>query len=289
MSEFSEYGDLAGWGLSVIEESINLVNEMGGRGVELVAGREGEYRHWDPETLKVDKDCEELFLKRLREKGLNATVLSEEAGKLEIAGEGEKVYFASDPFDGSLLYKRQIPAFWFTSLALFRRNGDALCAVVGDCAARQVDFCNEEKAYTGILAGGKLANVKELKPNETTDLSAAFVESYLMKPHYMYPAIKDYEPLFSKVKFILPNGGPSGFADVASGRVDVYFAHKQPYIDVWSGLPVAQKADCVTTTFEGEPLEFGEDIDARYNVICSCTQELHDQVLAIVKDCKSSE
>ena len=291
MPKFDEFGPWVAFGLQTINDSIEMINRMGGRGVEVVDTRTGDYRHWDPETLKVDREAENLFLDRLRRSGVRATVLSEEAGTLEIAGGSpapgldEEVVFISDPFDGSLLYKRRIPAFWFTTLAIYSPEGQVKCAVVGDCAARAVDFCDEARAYTAGLAGGQLVDLKELRPNDTTELKSAFLETYLMKPHYMYPAVKTFEGLFGAVKFVLPNGGPSGFSDVASGRVDVYFANKQPLVDVFTGLAIAEKAGCVISDFDGRPVPFTVDINARFNVICSANQTLHEKVLEKVRAC----
>lgn len=297
MKDFKEqYDAWTAFALETVRDAVELVNKLGGRGVEVVAGRAGEYRYWDPETLKVDRDCENLFRERLEKYRVKGVMLSEEAGTVALQGDGgreglnEEILFVSDPFDGSLLYKRQIPAFWYTTLAVFRRGAqdaqDNLCCAIGDCAARSVDFCTREAAYTGQFQGGGLVNVKKLQPNDTTELKSAFVESYLLKPHYLYPFIEDWKPLFRQVKFVHPNGGPSGFSDVAAGRCDVYVAHKQPFVDVWSGLPVAEKAGCVLTDFAGNPVRFTADINARFHVICSCNPKLHQQVLETVKQCR---
>lgn len=286
---FSEFSDLCAFGLETIEASIDLVHKLGPSGVEVVDDREGEYRYWDPETLKVDQDCEDLFIERIKAKGLNCLFLSEECGQQEYSGEGERVVLVSDPFDGSLLYKRQIPAFWYTTLAILKENGEGLTAIVGDCAAKQVDFSDQDKAYTGKLNNGELEGFRSVQKNETKELGKAFVESYLMKPHYLYPAAKDFEPLFSKVKFVLPNGGPGGFSNVACGRTDVYFAHKQPFTDIFAGLPIAEAAGCVITDFDGNPVDFKADVASRWHIVCSCTQELHDQVLEAIKGCPRAE
>ena len=287
---FKEFSDLCAFGLETIEASIDLIHKMGPSGVEIVAEREGEYRYWDPETLKVDRDCENLFIERIKKKELNCLFLSEECGQQEFkTGKGERVVVVSDPFDGSLLYKRQIPAFWFTTLAFLKESGAGLAAVVGDCAARQVDFCDGGKAYTGRLNRGQLEGFRPVRPNQTKELKNAFVESYLMKPHYLYPAVKDFEPFFSKVKFLLPNGGPGGFSDVASGRTDIYFAHKQPFTDIFAGLPIAQAAGCTISDFDGNPVQFKADVKSRWNIICACTQELHAQVLSAIKGCPRAD
>jgi len=129
------------------------------------------------------------------------------------------------------------------------------------------------------VVAGELADVVEIRPTGETELSAACLETYLMKPKFMYPAAIQFQPLFSQVKFILPNGGPAAFGDVAAARTDVYFAYQQPYIEIFSGVAVAQRAGCTVTTFEGEELVFEDNIEASYNVLCSATPELHEKVL----------
>ena len=104
-----------------------------------------------------------------------------------------------------------------------------------------------------------------------------------MKPKFMYPTTIQFEPLFQKLKFILPNGGPAGFGDTAAGRVDVYFAYNQPYVEIFSGVAVAQRAGCTVTTFDGGELEFEDNIEGSYNVLCSATPELHEKVLDELK------
>jgi myo-inositol-1(or 4)-monophosphatase len=280
-----EFGYWTDFGIECIIEGMDLINELGGRGREVVSSeRDAGYRYWDPETLKVDKATEDLFIEKLKKRGVKGVFLSEEAGRVELSGADggpeEPVYFVSDPFDGSLLYKRRIPAFWYTSLAVYSLDGKCLCAAVGDCIEWSVDFANHERSFTGKLRDGALVDVSENRPNDTTDLGQAFVESYMMKPHYMYPTSVEYEALFRKVKFILPNGGPGAFADVARGKIDVYVAFRQPFVDVYPGLAIAEHAGAIVTTFDGEPVVFKPDIEQRFNIVCSANATLHEKVLA---------
>jgi fructose-1,6-bisphosphatase/inositol monophosphatase family enzyme len=279
------FGYWTALGLECIIEGMALINQLGGRGREVVSSeRQGGYRYWDPETLKVDKATEDLFVQKLEERGVRGVFLSEEAGRLELAGgDGgpeEAVYFVSDPFDGSLLYKRRIPAFWYTSLAIYSLEGRPLCAMVGDCIGWRVDFASESGSFSGKLRDGALVDVSQNRPNDTTELGQAFIESYLMKPHYLYPTAVQYEALLRKVKFILPNGGPGAFADVASGKIDAYVAFRQPFVDVFPGLAIAEKAGAIVTTFDGQPVVFMPDIDQRFDLVCSATAALHEKVLA---------
>ena len=293
MSNIAKFEPWTKFGLGVISESIELVASLGSTGKRVVDVRTGEYRYWDPETLKVDKEVENFFLTKIKEKGIYGTFLSEEAGKINLEKSkscpenlDEKIYFISDPFDGSLLYKRNIPAFWFTTLAIYSSDYQIKTAIVGDCSAKTIDFCDKKRAYTSKIEDILITEVSEIKPSDTSKLSDAFIETYLMKPHYLYPAVFDFKPLLEKVKFILPNGGPSGFCDVAKGNVDVYLANKQPFVDVFTGLAVAQKAGCVITDYEGNPPMFEPDVNKHYNIVCSANDTLHEQVLETLKECK---
>jgi len=69
--------------------------------------------------------------------------------------------------------------------------------------------------------------------------------------------------------------------------VDVYFASKQPYVDVFSGLEVAVKAGAVVSDFEGNPFKLQtDDCRTTYDVLVSRTQRIHDLVLEILASCK---
>jgi fructose-1,6-bisphosphatase/inositol monophosphatase family enzyme len=149
--------------------------------------------------------------------------------------------------------------------------------------SKLVQYCDSEGSYEGTIDYlGQVRNRRQLKPNTTSELAQAFLESYMMKPPFMYPTSEIFKFLFTKVKFILPNGGPCGFCDVANGRIDIYFGHKQPHNDIYPGLAVAEKAGCIVTTFEGHPVRFQERVERRYNVLCTCTESLHEKVLALL-------
>ncbi len=276
---------------------LGISHTSGAEVVELRDGAPRSYRHWDTETLRIDKEVEGFYVDRLSGDGIDAIMLSEEAGRMIIEPNGTPmssmsapVWFVSDPFDGSMLYKRNIPAFWYTALAIYTRPktvsaAEPLTAVVVDLVSRLVQYCDARASYEGTIGiDGRVSNRRKLKPNQTTELSQAFLETYMMKPPFMYPATEIFKFLLTKVKFVLPNGGPCGFCDVADGRIDIYLGHKQPHNDIYPGLAVAEKAGCVVTSFEGRPVRFDDRIDRRYNVLCSCGGELHEKVLRLLAE-----
>jgi len=290
MSEVNSFGPWAGFGIETVREAILKIRSLAGQATEVVERRAEGYREFDPEVIRVDKVAEELVVERLRASGMRATLLSEEAGRLEIAPAKassafpEPAYVICDPFDGSYLYRRQIPTFWFTSLSIYSQQGEPLASVVGDVINGEIDFANEEAAFSCRLVGENLAGFRRLAPSTETELGKAYLEAYLMKPHRLCPDVPRLSSLFEKVLFILPNGGPAGWADVAKGRVDLYLAVAEACTEVFTGLPIAQKAGAVVSTWKGEPVAFDADINKTYSILCSANPTLHEQALAVLKN-----
>jgi fructose-1,6-bisphosphatase/inositol monophosphatase family enzyme len=105
----------------------------------------------------------------------------------------------------------------------------------------------------------------------------------MMKPSFLYATVTALRPLIERAKFILPNGGPGGFADVAAGRIDVYLAWNEALTEVYSAAYIAERAGCVITNWDGSPLAFTPDIYSVYNLVCSANLRLHREVLATLK------
>ncbi|MGQ9519920.1 MAG: inositol monophosphatase family protein [Candidatus Fervidibacter sp.] len=264
--------------------AIQNAQRLGETATDVVEVRGAGYREWDPEVIRIDKELEKHYVQALKGTSRSFIVLSEELQREELQGKGELVYAVCDPFDGSALYRRRIKAFWFTALAVYDLQGIPLGAAVGDILAGKVEFFTPQGSFVAHI--DNLEHRRPLRPNGTKELREAYLATYLMKPHFLYPTVERYKGLLSAVKFVLPNGGPCGFTDVASGRCDVYLAVQQPMIEIFAGLPIALGAGCVVTDFNGNPVTFAPDINRRYDVVCSCTEELHHQVLTVLKGSK---
>ncbi len=289
---FAGEGELPAFNLACVADGLDKIKELADEnaGGETVEVRMGEFKSWDPEVFKVDKDCEDLYRKRLEERGKPVVLLSEEVGRVEIksGAEGDLAYCVCDPFDGSYLFKRAIPDFWYSSLAFFSKGFDPVSCAVGDGWNRQIAFANENGAFTAKLEGAELVHKFKLdaKYRETMgrkhvkDTDGASVESYAMKPKkFLMPLVDKYRAFLEPFKFFLPNGGPYAFADVAEGKIDVYFAPKQPFVDIFSGLQIALNAECPVTDFEGNPVKCSDNPKQVFDVVCSTNEELHEKVL----------
>lgn len=292
-------GELTAYNLACVAEALDTVKKLSDLNIgwETVQKRVGEYKSWDPDILRVDKDTENGYWKRLEQLGTPLTFLSEEAGEVEInpKGKGKKYFVVCDPFDGSYLFKHGIPAFWYSSLAFFDTDMKPSCCAVGDCFTRVIAFANDQGAFIGDLDGDQLLHRVKLEKKyresmgrpDVTTIEDASIESYVMKPtKFLMPLVDEYRDLLKPFKFINPNGGPYGFVDVAEGKIDCYFARKQPFVDVFSGIYIAQQAGAVVSDFDGNPVEFVADEQTIWDVVATTNQTLHAQVLSVIADCR---
>jgi len=256
-------------------------------GQHVVAGREAGYRSWDPEVIGVDTATERAVLSVLKRHRIQGTLLSEEAGEKALTPRSdvpspvsEPVFVIMDPFDGSLLYRRGIRAHWFTALGIYGRDGTPRASGVIDHTTGELAVADSTGAVRISRSGARPA---PLRPAATRTLDGAFLEAYMMKPPFLYATATALRPLIERAKFILPNGGPGGFADVAAGRIDVYLAWNEALTEVYSAAYIAERAGCVITNWDGSPLAFTPDIHAVYNLVCSANRGLHREVLAALK------
>ena len=297
LSNFRSDGEQTAFTLAAVAEALDIITDLKEQNIggETVEKRIGEYKNWDPDIFKVDKDTEDAFCKRLEQRGESVVLLSEEAGRLEI-GDGDPVhYVVADPFDGSWLFKRGIPDFWYSSLAFYDKDFNYVCCAVGDAITRNIAFANDTGAYLAKLEGDQLIHRVKLDKKyrelmgrkDVTDLSVAGIESYALKPKkFLLPLVDKYRPLMEPFKFFLPNGGPYAFADVAEGKIDVYFAPRQPFVDMFSGMMLAARSEVIVTDFQGEPLKCSDNVESIYDVVVSSNPGLHETVLNLIAECE---
>lgn len=299
LKNWESEGDLSAFNLACVAEALDTVKNLSDQNIgwEVVEKRVGEYKSWDPDIIKADKDTENGYFRRLEQQGTPFKFLSEEVGTVEIneGSDGEKYCVVCDPFDGSYLFKHGIPAFWYSSLALFDMNMDPVCGAVGDCFPRVIAFANEQGAFIADLEGDQLAHKVRLdkayresmgRP-DVTKMKGASIESYAMKPaKFLFPLVDEYREVLEPFKFFNPNGGPYGFVDVAEGKIDCYFARRQPFVDVFSGIYITQQAGAVVTDFDGNEVKFIDDEETVWDVLATTNQKLHDEMLSVIAKCK---
>ena len=292
--------DLTALGLAIVAETLDILHDLQGKasGAMVIRTREGDYKNWDAEIFGVDEAAEGAYIGRLKEIPHPVVLLSEEAGMVDLTAgkEGDKLYGVSDPFDGSWLYKRGLPFMQYSSLALFDANFNPLVSVTGDVFNKDLAFANGNGAYMARLDGNGLTGVERLDESyrrqrhgeAASGINDACVESYLLKPaKFLMPLIDEYRPVIDAFKMLHPNGGPYAFAEAAAGQIDVYFARQQPYVDVFSGIQIAEQAGLVVTDFDGNDVpKPTDDYETVFDVLVSRTQTLHDQTLEKISECR---
>jgi hypothetical protein len=168
------------------------------------------------------------------------------------------------------------------------------CAV-GDCYPRVIAYANEKGAFLGHLDGDTLLQKVTLDKRyresmgrpDVTKMDGASIESYAMKPaKFLMPLVDEYRDFLKPFKFINPNGGPYGFVDVAEGKIDCYFARRQPFVDVFSGIHIAQQSGAVVTDFDGKAVTFVPNEETVWDVVATTNPTLHEQVLASIAQCR---
>jgi fructose-1,6-bisphosphatase/inositol monophosphatase family enzyme len=297
-SRISNVNDLTVLNLAIVAETLDILEDLQGKesGAMVIRTREGEYKSWDAEIFGVDEAAEGAYITRLKESAHPVVLLSEEAGRVDLTeGKlGDKLYGISDPFDGSWLYKRGLPFMQYSSLALYDSEFNALTSVTGDVFNKDVAFANTNGAFMARLSGDQLESVEKLDEEyrrkrhgePAAGIADACVESYLLKPaKFMLPLIDEYRPVIDAFKMLHPNGGPYAFAEAAAGQIDVYFARQQPYVDIFSGIQLAQQSGLIITDFDGNNIpKPTEDHETVFDVLVSRTQVLHDQTLAKIAE-----
>jgi fructose-1,6-bisphosphatase/inositol monophosphatase family enzyme len=302
LQRFAGKGELCAFNLAAVAEGLDIVSKLAEQnaGAEVVEERIGDFKNWDPEILKVDRDVENRFIELLGTLGRPVVMLSEEIGRKVINPDaaGQKLYCVSDPFDGSYLFKRGIPDFWYSSMALYDEQLLPLCCAVGDGVQRKIAFATDKGAFIADLDGGQLKHEFKLDADYRQrmgrtcpeDLTKASIESYAMKPKkFLFPVVDQYRELMAPFRFFLPNGGPYGFVDVAEGKIDCYFAPKQPFVDIFSGIYVGQQAGIVVTDFDGNPVTCRDDHETVHDIVASGTPAVHEQVLELIARCRKSQ
>jgi myo-inositol-1(or 4)-monophosphatase len=276
-----EWAELALQAVGAARGAVARLGEAAGRRV--VAAHAEAYRADDPETIAVDEAAEAAILEVIRQAGVNATVLSEEAGEVRIAGTGEPVFVVVDPFDGSALYRHGIRAFWYTAVGVLAADGRPLAAACLDLIHGTVEVAGEGKGFTGRLEGSTLQDPVPLRPSAANRLQGARFEVYLMKPPFLRAAVDRVGPLLRAAGFVLPNGGPPGLADIAAGRVDLYVGLRQGPTEIFSALALAEAAGATVTDLTGQPLRFVPDLAATSDVLCAATPALHREALQALR------
>ena len=237
-----------------------------------------------PEDLEIaiDRVGEEVLADILKKYQVEATVFSEPENR-DIKN-GNHIYGAIDPFDGSMLFLRDIPHNWYTVLSFFDKDGSPLVCGVADILNNKY-YLTEEDGNYAVFGDQK----KKIFPSKRKSLKDSIVlASYIMSSEYS-PKFLDFfgdlvKNLHPKALFY-PHGGSYIYAFLAAGLVDAYVMFEEPRSEIDPGFFMAKRAGCeiVSVNSDGsfEDYNFipGRQHDKVELLIAASNSEIRDELI----------
>ncbi|MDP2167706.1 MAG: inositol monophosphatase family protein [Thermodesulfovibrionales bacterium] len=223
-------------------------------------------------TYPVDKKAEEIIFEALRLSGEPLSIISEEAGLVELKGGGKKVLI--DPVDGSKNAATGIP-FYCTSIAI--ADGDRIKDIV---LAYVINLVNGDE-FWAKKGGGAYRNGAPAAPQKDDELRLIAYEAQI--PSRDIPAIM---PLLSKSRRTRCLGATAlDLAYLSSGAVSVFVTPAlSRSFDFGAGWLLVRESGGVFTDMEGkgvEEIELG--IKRVSAILASANEALHGKALKLLE------
>lgn len=261
-----------------------LAQAAQGLGREVVGAVPGRPESEDVE-IGIDSLCDEILLECLSSAGIAAQVYSEHGA--DVVGSGEPEYIvAVDPFDGSGLYRRGIPAEWWSVASYFDADGTPLGGAAVDILRGELYAAQEDGVTVGPVIGGISERVS---PSDKESLdSDVTLSAYLMQPSYITEWTARTREIMARYPGlrVWPNGGACIYPWLARGRVDAYLMFDEPRSEVDPGLGFAARSGLALfeTGLDGSLEEYRFSPEHRAGrsalFVAACTTELANGIVA---------
>jgi myo-inositol-1(or 4)-monophosphatase len=207
----------------------------------------------------VDREVEELVIKRLLDAFPGFQVLAEESGKREGASE---LAWVIDPLDGTKNYASGIP-FFAVNIALARGN-DVLAGVTFD--PNRGELFHAEKGKGAFLNGTRL------RPSIKTTLQSGVLGTDMgysdKMGHFVLHLMDSLWPGMQGLRIM--GSAALGLAYAAAGRVDIYFHHFLSPWDIAPGILFNLETGNTVTNGAGTPVDYRKD-----SSIVACNPAMH--------------
>ena len=220
-----------------------------GLGREVVGRVPGRPESEDVE-IGIDSRCDAIFVESLADAGVTVRVYSEHG--VDLVGSGEPEYIvAVDPFDGSGLYRRGIPAEWWSVASYFDGAGTPLGGAAVDILRGELYSANAEGVSVGPVDG---AGRRRVSPSDKGSLDDnVTLAAYLMQPSYLSEWASRTRNLLARYPGlrVWPNGGACIYPWLARGLVDAYLMFDEPRSEIDPGIGFAARSG--VRLFEVDP------------------------------------
>lgn len=253
-------------------------------GSEVVGTVQGRPITEDLQIL-VDKACDELFTSIIANTGLSFDIYSEH-GYYKVNHNSTPDYIAViDPFDGSSLFKKGIPAEWWSVFSIFDKDFNPILGRAIDILRKESYEAKYNSVSMKTISSGPDVRIRH--SDKTSFESNIWIAAYLMDPSYLsewYPIAQNILTKWPSTK-IWPNGGSSIYPWISRGIIDAYLMFNEPRSEIDPGLSFAYFSGYPVYEVDKNnkliPYQFIPQLkDERSKILlASCTAELANEII----------
>ena len=208
-------------------------------------------------VTNIDKKCEQIIIKEIKEKFPLHSILAEESGQYNKKGE---IQWIIDPIDGTTNYAHGLPIFC-TSIAVSFEEKIQLAAVY-DPNRKELFFSEKGK---GAFLNNKRINVSKTKKLKNSLIATGFAYRISNKNKN----INNFKVILDKSQALRrPGSAAIDLCYVACGRFDGFFEEGLSAWDTAAGQLIVKEAGGTVTMLKGEKFDiFKKEILATNNII----------------------
>jgi len=219
-------------------------------------------------VTNADKKAEQLILSRIRKSRIRSTVVSEEAGKINLGS--NEIIWAVDPLDGTMNYAKRIPYF-AVSIG---------CLLKGKPIAGAIYNPVLDEMFTATAGKGAYLNSKRIHVSRATSLKGASVIFEWWNPEQLIPDPLGLEKrLYRFTRSVRSPGSVAmNLCTVASGRFDglVTVFERSPIYEIAAGCLIVQEAGGRVTNSAGAKW------DAFRGSVVAANENIHARILSMI-------
>lgn len=240
----------AGLQSQIIQTATTAAEDAGKELLKLFRGKLSVRRKYDyPGSIVTDADekAEHVILKRIRRSRIKSTVISEEAGTVDLGS--DEIVWAIDPLDGTFNYVKKIPYF-AVSIGVIVKN----TPVVGTIYNPISDEMFVARRGHGASLNHRRIHVSHTQSLENASLIFDWWDREPLIPEPLDLSKKLYQ--FTR-RLKSPGSVALNLCSVASGNFDglITVFEKSPIYEVSAGCLLVQEAGGVVTNSAGEKWE----------------------------------
>ena len=226
----------------------------------------------------VDLAAETAIVQTLQMHEISFTLISEESGIKEYGEYPQGIYICTDPIDGTTNLVHGLP-FFASSIAV--ADKPELVAVY---AGMVMDLVHNE-TFFAQRGQGAYYNGQPIHTSKTQSIDEAVIgldlNAYKAKLNMVIAA-----NLIENVKHTRHFGANAlEVSHVAAGLTDAFvdLRNKIRTTDVAAGFLIAKEAGAIITDADNKPINLPLDPKQKLNFVASANNELHKQILSLIK------